>query len=126
MEIYFSRPDDVRPDVNFTNILRADFMPIFWCQNSSNLKCKCKKAVCANLHTKKSGHKILVKLTTAHILNCCGFDYSFSSLRKRGVLKDNITSLLSTEKDIFGKIHFFILILNTRGKLRVKNYLTVC
>ncbi len=36
--------EGVRDEVNFTNIIRAAFAPIFFRQKSTNLKCKYKKA----------------------------------------------------------------------------------
>jgi hypothetical protein len=39
--------------VNFTNILRADFVLMFFCQKSAKLKCKYKKAVRETFAQKK-------------------------------------------------------------------------
>ncbi len=36
--------DKIFPEVNFANILWATFVPIFFCQNRTNLKCTYKKA----------------------------------------------------------------------------------
>jgi hypothetical protein len=51
------------PGVNFTNIIRAAFAPIFLRQKSTNLKSKYKK-FCAKHSYKKAARKMLMKLTT--------------------------------------------------------------
>ena len=54
--------------VNFTNILRAAFMPISFRQKSTNLKCKYKKAAQKNC-VQKAAHKMLVKLTPGQLFS---------------------------------------------------------
>ncbi len=51
------------PCVNFTNILRAAFAPIFFHQKSTNLKYRYKK-LCAKLLNEKATCKMLVKINT--------------------------------------------------------------
>jgi hypothetical protein len=53
--------------VNYTNILRGAFAPIFLRQKSTSLRCKNKKS--ANETFKKEAHKMLVKLTPKRHLN---------------------------------------------------------
>jgi hypothetical protein len=51
--------------VNFTNILRAAFVPIFLRQKRTHLKCKHKKLCVKLFCTKKAVGKMLVKFTRA-------------------------------------------------------------
>jgi hypothetical protein len=53
----------VSSGVNFTNILRAPFAPIFLCQRSINLEFKFQKDTCTTFVRKKVAQKMLVKLT---------------------------------------------------------------
>jgi hypothetical protein len=56
----------VRSGVNFTNNLRAAFVPIFFCKISKNLKCKYKNLL-EKLLYQKVARKRLVKFTSSHI-----------------------------------------------------------
>ncbi len=75
-----------RSGVNFTNILRAAFAPIFLRQKTTNLKCKSKKAA-HKIFVWKDAHKILVKLATGLLEN------SFPSLRSRFGLSQQVSPL---------------------------------
>jgi hypothetical protein len=47
-----------RPGVNFTNILRAAFAPVFLRQKSKNLKSKYKKALCETVVRKSRAYNV--------------------------------------------------------------------
>jgi len=49
------------PVVNFTNIIKVAFAPIFFCQKNTKWNCKYAKAA-QNTFVQKGAHKMLLKL----------------------------------------------------------------